>query len=318
MKLIIIIPAYNEEDSIVKIIKDIPQSMEGIDNISILVIDDGSIDNTVTSIESNTNALVISHSENKGVGAAFQTGVNYALKQRADLMVNIDADRQFNPEDIPQLIKPILNNQADFVTASRFIDKEFIPEMPKIKLWGNKKVACLISWLTKKKFYDVSCGFRAYNKEAILNLNLFGQFTYVQETFLDLSFKGLQIKEVPIKVKYFSKRQSRIYKGVFHYAINTLKIIFRTLRDYRPLKFFSSIGLTIFFLGLIPDIFVIIHYFQVGGFTPYKALGFTGLFLNIIGLGILFLALVTDMLYRIRMNQEKLLYYEKKKYYYGK
>ena len=316
--LLIIIPAYNEKDLIVSVIKNIPEFIKGIDEIKVLVINDGSTDKTVQIVQLETEAIVISHSENRGVGAAFHTGINYALKNRADIVVNIDADKQFNPSDIPKLIQPILNNQADFVTASRFIEKEFIPEMPKIKLWGNKKIASLISWLIKKKFYDVSCGFRAYNKEAILNLNLFGQFTYVQEVFLDLSFKGLQIKEIPIQVKYFPKRCSRIYKGAFHYTVNTLKIIFKTLRDYRPLKFFGLIGLIIFFLGLIPDIFVIVYFFQTGGFTPYKAFGLMGIFLNIVGLAILFLSLLADMLYRIRMNQEKMLYYEKKRYYYGK
>lgn len=317
MKLLIIIPAYNEEATIGSVIKEIPQNIEGIDKIEILVIDDGSSDKTVKVVKEKISVMVVSHKVNQGVGVAFHTGINYALENRVDIVVNIDADGQFNPLDIPKLIKPILDNQADFVTASRFIDKDFIPKMSKIKLWGNKKIASLISWLTKKKFYDVSCGFRAYNKEAILNLNLFGQFTYVQEVFLDLSFKGLRIREIPIKVKYFSERKSRIFKGVFHYAFNTLKIIFRTLRDYRPLNFFGSIGLIVFIIGLIPDVFVMIHFFQTGGFTPYKAVGFAGIFLNIVGLGILFLALVADMLYRIRMNQEKILYYEKKKYYYN-
>jgi len=318
MKLFIIIPAYNEEDSIVEVIKKIPKNIEGVDEIKVLVINDGSTDNTIKKVKLETNALIISHCQNKGVGVAFHSGINYALEEKANIVVNIDADGQFDPLDIPKLINPILKNQADFVTASRFIDNNFIPKMSKTKFWGNKKVARLISWLVKKKFYDVSCGFRAYNKEAILYLNLFGQFTYVQEVFLDLSFKGLRIKEIPIKVKYFSERKSRIFKGVFHYAFNTLKIIFRTLRDYRPLNFFGSIGLIVFIIGLIPDVFVMIHFFQAGSFTPYKAVGFAGIFLNIIGLGILFLALVADMLYRIRMNQEKMLYYEKKRYYYEK
>ncbi|MBU1177535.1 glycosyltransferase family 2 protein, partial [Patescibacteria group bacterium] len=225
MKLFIIIPAYNEENSIVEVIEKIPKNIEGVDEIKILVINDGSTDDTIKKVKLETNASIISHCQNKGVGAAFHSGIDYALEEKANIVVNIDADGQFDPSDISKLINPILKNQADFVTASRFIDNNFIPKMSKTKFWGNKKVACLISWLVKKKFYDVSCGFRAYNKEALLNLNLFGQFTYVQEVFLDLSFKGLRIKEIPIKVKYFSGRKSRIFKGVFHYAFNTLKII---------------------------------------------------------------------------------------------
>ncbi|OGZ32165.1 MAG: hypothetical protein A3H00_01790 [Candidatus Portnoybacteria bacterium RBG_13_40_8] len=317
MKLLVIIPAYNEADSIVEVIKNIPQNIRRIDQINILVIDDGSTDKTVFKVKSETKATVISHQGNRGVGVAFGTGISYALENRADLVVNIDADGQFNPLDIPQLVQPILNNQADFVTASRFIKKDFIPQMPRIKLWGNRRVASLISWLTREKFYDVSCGFRAYNKEAILSLNLFGQFTYTQEVFLDLSFKGLRIKEIPIKVRYFPQRRSRVYQGIFHYGFNTLKIILKTLRDYRPFRFFGSIGLIIFFIGLILDIFMMAFYLKTGGFTPYKVVGLTGLSLNVIGLGVLFLALIADMLYRLRINQEKLLYYEKKRRYYS-
>lgn len=317
MKLIISIPAYNESKTIVEVIKNIPQSIEGIDSIEIVVIDDGSTDDTVQRVKSETRAAVISHGQNRGVGAAFHSGVNYALKNKADILVSIDADGQFNPLDIPKLIDPILEGQADFVTASRFMDKKLIPDMPRIKLWGNKWVAQLISWLTGNKFYDVSCGFRAYHQEALLNLNLFGQFTYVQETFLDLSFKGLRIKEIPIKVKYFPQRQSRVYRGLFDYSINTLKIILKTLRDYRPLRFFGSLGLTLFLAGLIFDSFMLTFFIQTGAFTPHKWVGLTGIFLNVIGLIILVLALIADMLFRIRMNQEKILYYQKKRTYYS-
>lgn len=316
MKLIIIIPAYNEEKTIIKVIKKIPLRIKGVDIAKIAVINDGSTDNTVKKVELTTNAEIISHSQNKGLGAAFRTGVGYALREKADLMVNIDADGQFNPLDIAQLIQPILNNQADFVSASRFIKKDFIPDMPAVKLWGNRGVSLLISYLVGIKFYDVSCGFRAYNKEALLNLNLFGQFTYTQETFLDLAFKGLKIKEIPLRVQYFSERKSKIYRGAFHYAINILKIIFKTARDYQPLKFFGGIGLSVFLLGLILDVFMFVFFIQTGVFTPYKWIGLLGIFLNTIGLILLVLALVADMLYRIRVNQEKMIYNQKKQEYY--
>jgi len=318
MKLIILIPAYNEENTIVPTIKQIPKKIQGIDFIEILVVNDGSLDNTVKRVIEETKVKIISHHQNKGVGQAFNTGINYALENKADLVVNIDADGQFDPLDIPKIIEPILSNKADFVTGSRFLDKRFIPlNISFIKLWGNIKIARLVSWLARKKFYDVSCGFRAYNKEALLWLNLFGQFTYVQETLLDLSFKKMRICEVPIKVRYYKDRKSRVYKNVWHYTINILKIILKTIRDYRPLKFFGSIGVSVFIIGLVLDIFIVIFYFNTGTFTPYKSVAFAGLFLNVIGLAILFLALVADMLYRIRINQERLLYYAKKKQYYS-
>lgn len=317
MKLVIIIPTYNEANSVVGVIRSIPRTLAGVDEIEVVVIDDGSSDETAAKVKAETKAVVVSHPRNLGVGAAFRTGVNYALVRRADLMVSLDADSQFNPADIPQLIKPILNKRADLATASRFIDERLIPNMPRIRLWGNQRLAWLISWLVKKRFYDVSCGFRAYSQEALLNLNLFGRFTYVQEVFLDLSFKGLKIEEVPLQIRYFPGRQSRIYQGVLHYAVNALKIILRSLRDYRPLKFFGSIGLAIFSMGLVLDAFVFFFFLQAGSFSPYKVVGIGGALLNLVGLAVLILALTADMLYRIRANQETLLYYAKKRYYYS-
>jgi len=318
MKLVIIIPSYNEQDSVTKVIKLIPKKIDGIDKIKIVVIDDGSTDETIQRVKSQTKAIIISHKKNQGVGFAFQTGIDYALRNKADIVTNIDADGQFNPIDIPKLIKPILDKKADFVTGSRFIKKEFIPKMPEIKYWGNRQVSRLISWLLKEKFYDVSCGFRAYNKKALLNLNLFGKFTYTQETFLDLSFKNLRIKEVPIQVRYFKKRKSRIYQNAFHYAFNISRIIFETIRDYQPLRFFGFIGLFIFSIGLVLNSFMLGFYLYTGGFTPYKFIGLAGIVLNVMGLSVIILALVANMLYRIRINQEKLLYYTKKRYYYSK
>lgn len=315
LHLLVVIPAYNEEKTIGQVIKDIPRAITGIGKVEVLVLDDGSTDKTVAKAKEVGADYIVSNQRNRGLGYSFRRATEEALKIGVDIIVNIDADGQFDPQDIPSLIQPIINQEADFVTASRFINKENIPQMPKAKLWGNKKVAKLISWMTGKIFYDVSCGFRAYSKEALLNLNLFGKYTYTQETFLDLSFKEINIVEVPVRVKYFADRKSRLVNNLFNYAYRTLGIILRTLRDYRPLKFFSMIGGIIFSLGFLLDIFVFANYFKTGGFSPYKAVAFTGAFLNVIGFAIFMIGLLADMLYRIRMNQEKLIYYEKRKYY---
>ncbi|MDP2946941.1 MAG: glycosyltransferase family 2 protein, partial [Nanoarchaeota archaeon] len=313
--LVIVFPAYNEEKTIAFVVKDTPKNIDGIGQIQCLVINDGSTDKTEV-MALQAGALVVSHDRNKGLGRTFKTGVEEALKMEADIMVNIDGDGQFNPRDIPKLIKPIIENRVDFVTASRFIDKNRLPQnMSRTKIWGNKKVSWLISWLARRKFYDVSCGFRAYNREALLSLNLFGDFTYTQETFLDLSFKGLRIEEVPVEVTYFKERESRVAKNLFIYAWQILKIIFKTFRDYQPLRFFGGLGGLIFVVGLILDVFILVHYLNMGGFTPFKSYAFVGGFLNLTGLGLFILGLVTDMLNRIRINQEKLLFYAKKKYY---
>ncbi len=312
MKLIIFLPAFNEGETIAGVIKSLPR-IPGFTEQQTLVVNDGSSDNTAEKAKS-AGAIVVSHSTNMGVGGAFQTGVKEALNLGADVLVTIDADGQFPVERIPLLVKPVLDNQADFVTGSRFLSKEVEPDaIPKIKMWGNKQVAKLISLLLGKKFTDVSCGFRCYSREALLRLNLFGNFTYTQEVFIDLSAKKMRIMEIPVPgVKYKTKRKSRVYRGALNYAIRSLGIVMRTIRDFKPLTFFGFLGLGIFSLGLIADIFLLVHYILSHTFSPYIFVGFIGGFLNILGLVVIFFGLVADMLGRIRMNQENILYFLKK------
>lgn len=313
MKLVITIPAYNEEKTISGVIGSIPKEVEGINEIEILVINDGSSDAT-RERASAVGVSVFSFSENKGLSKAFQRGVEEALARGADVMVNIDADGQFDGKDIPRLIKPIIEGQADFVTASRFIDKELVPKMPAMKKWGNKQVAQLISFVTGKKYYDVSCGFRAYSKEALLHLNLFGKFTYTHETFLNLAFKDLRIKEVFAKVRGEREfGESKIAQSLWKYGYNIFNTIFRTMLDYKPLKFFGWGGIILFLVGIALDLFVGIRLLAIGAVTPYKTVGFIGLALNTFGLLLIIVGLLADMINKVRVTQERMLYYEKKR-----
>lgn len=309
-KIVVVIPALNEEMKIGDTIDAVPDFVDHI-----IVVNDGSTDNTA-SIAEEKNATVISHYFNKGVGAAFNTGVKAAIDTEADIMVNMDADGQFNPADIKLLIQPICSGQADFVTASRFISKEFYPNMSKIKFWGNRFMSWFISTLTKHKFYDVSCGFRAYSRDTLFRLNLFGHYTYTQETFIDLAFKRLTIEEIPIRVR--GKREhgkSRVASNLFKYAFQTFKIIIRTYRDYSPFRLFGFIGLITFLLGSFFAIFLTIHYLQTGIFTPHKWAGFTAGFLGVFSLLFMILGFVLDMFARMRKNQEDILYILKRKLY---
>jgi glycosyltransferase involved in cell wall biosynthesis len=315
MKLVVIIPALNEEKTIGDVIAAVPTEIDGMDQIEVVVIDDCSSDQTKMIAES-AGALVIPHCENKGVGAAFHTGMKAALKKGADVIVNIDGDGQHNPGDIPALLRPVLDGKADFSTASRFKEPSLIPRMPGIKLWGNKMMSRLISYLTGKKFYDVSCGFRAYTRDTALRLTLVGKFTYTQETFLDLAFKGLSIAEIPLAVKKEREfGESRVASNLWKYGFRTSKIIFRAFRDYKPLRFFGFISLPFLTLGTLLLTFLLIHYIASGQFSPHKWAGFSGLGSIILGLIFFILGLVADMLDRIRLNQEELLYYKRKEEY---
>jgi glycosyltransferase involved in cell wall biosynthesis len=307
-------PALNEEDNIQNVIANLPQKMNEIDTIEFLVVDDGSTDRTVE-MACSAGAQVVSHGRNRGVGAAFQSAVQFALQNAADILVGIDADGQFDPAEIPALIQPILARQSDMVAGNRFTSGMPV-NMPPLKYWGNQKVAQLVSAITGQKFQDVSCGFRAYSREALLRLNIFGEFTYTHETLLSLAYQGLRVMEFPIMVKYDPKRKSRVAGSIFRYAIQTSKIILRVLLDYRPIRVFGSFGGACIGIGIVFEVFLIGHYIITGSFTPYKATGFIGLGFIIFGLLVLIIALVSDMLNRLRMNQDKILY-ELKRMRYG-
>lgn len=315
MNLSILIPALNEEKTIGLLLDDIPKKIEGIEKVFVIVVNDGSTDKT-SKIARSKGAIVIDHLVNLGLGRSFQDGLAKSLLLKADIMVTIDADRQFNPREIPKLIEPIVKGEAHFVTGSRFVDSKFIPEnMPKMKQIGNKYFAKLVSWAVGQRFYDVSCGFRAYGIEAMLQLNLFGKFTYTQETFLSLAYKKVPIKEVPVTVEYFDDRQSRVASSLISYGFRALNIIFLTIKDYKPLRFFGISGILIFIIGLALDIFMFAHFFKTGSFTPYKVIGFLAVFLNAIGIMIIFIGILADLIDKIRLTQEKILYYAKKEEY---
>lgn len=306
-KVIVLIPALNEEEKIGEVIQAIPEFVD-----QVVVVNDGSTDNTAA-VARKQGANVVSHMRNKGVGAAFQTGVQHALQSPFDILVNMDADGQFNPADIEHLIQPILNKEAHFVTASRFKDKALVPVMPKIKYRGNQFMAWFISKITKQRFYDVSCGFRAYTRDTLLHLNLFGDFTYTQESFIDLVFKGQTIQEVPTKVRgtrEFGK--SRVASNLFRYGYQTLSIILRIYRDYKPFRLFGLMGLFSLLAGIGLGGFVFWHYLSTGFFTPYKWLAFAAGFFSLLGLLLLLLGFIMDTFSRMRHNQEEILYHLKK------
>lgn len=313
MKLIIYMPALNEEDGISEVIKSLPKQIEGIDEVKVLVIDDGSTDSTAK-IAKESGADVVSHGSNKGVGSAFQSAVQYSLENGGDILVSIDADRQFNSDQIPHIIKPILENSADMVTGNRF-DSGIPENMPKSKYWGNGQMSKLISLITGQRFRDVSCGFRAYSREALLRLNLFGAFTYTQESILDMVFKGLRVVEFPVDVIYFKERKSRVAGSIVKYTFRTLNIILSTLRDYKPMVFFGGMGGILLLIGLVMEIFLGIYFLISGDFTPFKFVGFTGFGFLVFGLLLVIVGLLANMFNRVRVNQERILYELKKERY---
>ena len=316
-KLVVMLPALNESKTISTVLGRVPRSVVGFDEVQVIVVDDGSTDDTAKRAR-HAGATVVSHAENMGVGAAFHTGLRTALQAGATMIVNIDSDGQFNPLDIPTLITPIMEDQADFVTATRFAVPELVPDMPATKLWGNKMMTRIINFLTKKKFTDVSCGFRAYSREAALRLTLFGHFTYTQETFIDLAFKNIRMREVPLKIR--GEREygrSRVASNLWRYGIKAATIIFRAARDYKPHYFFGVPGLALFSTGVATGIFLVQHYVRTGQTSPFRSLIQLSSVLIIVGFLLVFLSLLADMLHRNRVVADEAVYHARKASYGG-
>ncbi|MFW5703415.1 MAG: glycosyltransferase family 2 protein [Patescibacteria group bacterium] len=313
MKLVVLVLAYNEEETIKDVIQAINKKLSQLQKFEshVLVVDDGSTDKT-GAFAQELGAIVLSHKVNMGVGKAFQTGLEHVLNLQTDILVNIDADRQFDPDEISLLIEPIINEGCDFVCGDRFTDKSGTvtkPEnMSRVKYYGNFAMTKLVSSLTGKSFTDVSCGYRAYSRKAILMLNLTGKFSYTQESFIDLAFKEAVIRNTPVSVTYYQDRKSKVASNIVLYTLRTLKIIVRTYRDYRPMLFFSFLSIPPFTLSLIGGVFTIVHFITEGGFSPYKFIGFASIYLFSLAMLLWIVGFLADMFVRVRINQEKVIY----------
>ena len=322
MKLVVTIPALNEEKTIALVVAGVPRNIPGVTQTEVIVVNDGSTDRTAEVAE-RAGAMVVTLRGRPRLGAVFRTGLERAMRRGADIIVNIDGDGQFDPADIRKLVEPLLADEADFVTCSRFANPEFRPAMPIVKFWGNRAVTRIINWVCGgTKFTDVSCGFRAFNREAAYRLTLFGRFTYTQECFIDLFSKGMRIAEVPLRVRGVREHgKSRIASSIWKYAVNSLPIILRAMRDIQPLKFFGGIALMMFVPGAVAGLFVTGWYFYTGWFEHrYRTTPFTSL-ITISGVTVTLafmlgvLALLADMLGRHRRISEELLYLARRRIY---
>jgi glycosyltransferase involved in cell wall biosynthesis len=313
--LVVTIPAFNEAGTIADVIRRIPRAIPRVSGVDVVVIDDGSTDGTAK-LAAEAGAKVVSFGRNRGLGAAFGQALRTALGLGADVIVNIDADGQFNPEDIAALIGPIIDNKADMVTASRFADADLVPEMPWVKKWGNKRVAGIVNKLSGQSLRDVSCGFRAYSRDAALRATLLGGHTYTHEVILDLAFRGLRIIEVPVKVVGVRKvGKSKVAGNLWKYGWHSLVIMLRAFRDYRPMHVFGGISLVFLILALLCGVFVLCHYLVTGAFSPYIFVAFLGGGFGYVSLICYITALLAGMINRLRILQDEQLFLLRKQEY---
>lgn len=314
MKLVVNIPAYNEEEKIAETIQKVPRIIHGIDEVFIQVIDDGSKDTTAQKAREAGANFVFSHEMNRGIGVTFRTSVGKALGNGADIMVNIDADGQFDPNDIPKIINPVLNNEADMVSADRFGEHK-AKNIPWIKSFLNRVVASIIGKFLNHKINDLTCGFRAYNRETLLRLNLPGNFTYTQEVIIDAIGKNLKVLWVPVEVTYFPERKSRVVKSIYKYINNSGRIILKAVRDVRPMKFFGGPGLILICASFLFFLFFIVMYFQEFKITPYRNYLLLAITLLLVGMQFLIFALIADMVKSNRKLTEDQMYMIRKEKY---
>ena len=312
LKLVVMMSALDEEQTVGRVIDDIPRDVGVPADVAVVVVDDGSSDAT-SDIARQKGATVVRHERRMGLGRSFADGLRHALDEGADIVVNIDADGQFDPRDIPSLIRPILDGSADFVTASRFARKEMVPDMPWIKKWGNRQMCRLVNFATgTTALTDASCGFRAYNLKAALHMHLSGGFTHVQETIIDLANKGLRIAEVPLRVRGVREHgASRVARFLPKYALNAGGIVLRTFCRTRPLLFFGVLGGGIMGLGIAQGLAVFIHWCLTSHTSPVRSLLFGASLFITVGFLILVLAFLADMLDRVIDISERLLYFAK-------
>jgi glycosyltransferase involved in cell wall biosynthesis len=237
MKLIIQIPCFNEEEALPVTLRALPRAVEGFDSVEWLIIDDGSVDRTIEVAREHGVDHIVRLTNNKGLAAGFQAGLDAGLKLGADVIVNTDADNQYNADDIPLLTAPILKGTADMVVGDRQV--ETIEHFSALKV----KLQHLGSWVVRQasatNIPDTTSGFRAYNREAALQLVVVSKFTYTLETIIQAGKQLVAIDHVPIRTND-KLRESRLFPSMWSYIRRNSTSIFRIYAQYEPMKVFMT------------------------------------------------------------------------------
>jgi len=259
VKLIIQIPCLNEEQILPETLKDLPKSINGVDVIETLVIDDGSTDRTVKVAREHGAHHVLSLTNNKGLAKAFYYGLNQALKLGADIVVNTDADNQYNAEDIKNLIEPILQKKADIVIGDRMV--ETIRHFSPLKIFLQKLGSWVVRQLSGTRVPDATSGFRAYSRSAAMQVNVISNFTYTLETIISAGNKNLAITHVPVRTNP-KARESRLFPNIRTYIRRSLVTLIKVYSMYKPLRVFAIVGGVSFFGGVLLGLRYVYYYFQ--------------------------------------------------------
>ncbi len=299
-KLIIQIPCYNEEETLGITLDALPRSVPGVEEVEYLVIDDGSRDKTAQVAKEHGAHHVLRFKRNRGLARAFMEGLDYCIKVGADIIVNTDADNQYNAGDIPALIRPILRGEAEIVIGARPIyDIEHFSLAKKLL----QKVG---SWVVRVASHtnipDAPSGFRAMSREAAMRLNVFNDYTYTLETIIQAGRKHMAITSVPVRVNE-NLRPSRLVKSIPSYLRRSFFTVVRIFMTYRPFRFFALPGLLGMGIGMLPLIRFLYYYSIGNGGGHIQSLLFGVLFIGI-GAVLVVVGLLADLIGVNRMLLE--------------
>ncbi|MEN8097682.1 MAG: glycosyltransferase family 2 protein [Chloroflexota bacterium] len=306
MKLLIQIPCFNEEDTLPLVLADIPSNIDGIDSIETLVVDDGSSDGTVRVAQELGVDHIVQHNVNRGLARSFRTGMDACLSVGADIIVNTDGDNQYPGSLITDLIAPILDGNADIVIGDRQTDQieEFTPSKRILQSLGSRVVRAASS----TQVPDAPSGFRAFSRDAALQLNIFTDYTYTLETIIQAGKKGLTVISIPIKVNPVA-RDSRLIRSNWGYIKRSASTILRLYAFYEPLKTFFYLSLPFLFVGAgLLLRFAWLYLTGESGIGRHLQSMFVGGIASVIGVLILILGILADLSVTNRRLTEEIMY----------
>ncbi len=292
MKLIIQIPCYNEAETLAIALKELPRELEGFDKVEWLIINDGSIDDTVKVAKECGVDHIVNFKYNQGLAKGFMAGLRECLKQGADVIVNTDADNQYEAKDIPKLVAPILEGRAEYVVGARPISQteHFSP--------AKKLLQKLGSWVVRKAsrtdIPDAPSGFRAISRECAMQLNVYNNYTYTLETIIQAGQKNMAITSVPIRTNE-DLRPSRLLSSIPNYIKKSIGTIVRISVVYKSFQFFMTIAAILFGLGLLLGIRYLFFYFGGDGAGHIQSVILSGILMGM-GFQTALIAFVADLL----------------------
>lgn len=292
MKLIIQLPCYNEAETLAVTLAALPRVVAGCESVEWLVVDDGSSDDTVKIAREHGVDHVVRHSRNQGLARGFMSGLNACLRLGADVIVNTDADNQYNAQDIPLLVAPVLDGNADIVIGERPI--QTIAHFSPAKKLLQKLGSWVVRAASNTDIPDAPSGFRAISRSAAQRLVVFNDYTYTLETIIQAGQKNMAIMSVPIRVNE-DLRPSRLVKSIPSYIKRSIITIIRIFVIYRPFRFFGTIGAVLFFLGLIPGLRFLWFYLTGDGDGHVQSVILSGVLMGM-GFQTMLVAFLADLL----------------------